>query len=90
MSSEDFHRILRFSQIFVDSMDFDGLPSLLGLLEGLVSRLAFSVFLRFSFHGFRWIVGLARLVGRFGFLALLGAGLNHGVSHARGQDGSAD
>ena len=48
------------------------------------------------FHRFRWIAGLAglaglaRLAGRFGFLALLEAGLNHGVSHARRQDGSAD
>ena len=63
---------------------------MLGLLENLVSRLAFFVFLRFSFHGFRWIAGLARLAGRFGFLALLEAGLNHVVSHARRQDGSAD
>ena len=33
---------------------------------------------------------LGLLAGRFGFLALLEAGLKHGVSHARRQDGSAD
>ena len=33
---------------------------------------------------------LGLLAGRFGFLALLEAGLKHVVSHARRQDGSAD
>ena len=52
----------------------------------------FSLFIDFIFmvfHRFRWIAGLAglariaRFAGRFGFLALLEAGLKHGVSHAR-------
>ena len=78
---------------FKDFLGFYGfrciaeLLGLLGLLEVLVSWLCWKQ------AGFRWIVGLAglaRLAGRFGFLVLLEASLDHGVPHARRQDGSAD
>ena len=69
----------RFQAAFLSSDDF---------------HRSLSIFI--DFHRFSWIAGLvglarlARLAGRFGFLALLEAGLNHGVPHARRQDGSAD
>ena len=44
----------------------------------------------FMYAGLARLARLARFAGRFGFLALLEAGLKHVVSHARRQDGSAD
>ena len=70
LSSEDFHRVLRISQIFIDFMDFDGLLGLLGFGVWVPNSLKMT---EEAIDGLLscWACWFARLAGRFGFLVLL-------------------